>query len=319
MKWSRFDCNRLLSGLGAGLLLAGMQAQASDLDLKRGGLVAGGGLGSGGGGLTLSGALGQWESTEVGALTGSTISMSGGFWVIAGEPIEPFPDEPSAVVSLATDPDLSCPGFYVLRTHAGSGSEAGRFGAELNLTGSGRRTLQGGLNFGGRATASVRGFSAFNIANSADEQQEVEIEVTVGAAGRLILERRSGGNVVATPIDETVSAGTSTHTAIVDPGFYVAAFTPETSASTSYLVSALTSYVDRPGGGFQGGVVVGGYHDPERASGSSESTGFAGFCIAEDRNVVVEVLSRPTYGSSGSTSMAFTLSRSGEVVYDSRD
>ncbi|MCH8479781.1 MAG: hypothetical protein LAT56_17850, partial [Wenzhouxiangella sp.] len=249
----------------------------------------------------------------------TSIVMSAGFGVVAGEPVEPFPDEPSAVVALETDPDLSCPGFYVLRTHAGPGSEAGRFGAELNLTGSGRRTLQGGLNFGGRATASVRGFSAFNIANSADEQQEVEIEVTVGASGQLILERRSGGSVVATPIDEPVSAGTSTHSAIVEPGFYVVAFTPETNASTSYLVSALTSYIDRPGGGFQGGVVVGGYHDPERASGSSESTGFAGFCIAEDRNVVVEVLSRPTYGSSGSTSMAFSLSRSGQVVYDSRD
>ncbi|TVQ30545.1 MAG: hypothetical protein EA370_13630 [Wenzhouxiangella sp.] len=301
------------------LLVASLGAQAQDLELKRGGLVAGGGLGSGGGGLTLSGALGQWESTEIGALSGTSIVMSGGFWVVAGEPVEPFPDEPSAVVSLETDPDLSCPGFYVLRTHAGPGSEAGRFGAELNLTGSGRRTLQGGLNFGGRATNSVRGFSAFNIANSANEQQEVNIEVTVGAPGQLSLERRSGGNVVATPIDTTVPSGSSQHTAVVDPGFYVVAFTPETSESTSYLVSALTSYVDRSGGGFQGGVVVGGFHDPERASGSSESTGFAGFCIAEDRNVVVEVLSRPTYGSSGSTSMAFSLSRGGEVVYDSRD
>lgn len=319
MKASVPDCRYSLTWLAAGLLVISLSAQAGELELERGGLVAGGGLGSGGDGLTLSGALGQWESTEPAALSDGDILMSGGFWVLAGEPIEPFPDEPSAMVALETDPTLGCPGFYVLRTHPGPGSEDGRFGAELNLTGTGRRTLQGGLNFGGRATNSVRGFAAFNIANAANEAQQVDIEVTVGAPGELTLERRSGGQTLETPIETFVAAGTSEHSAVVTPGFYVVAFTPETNQSSSYLVSALTSFVDRRGGGFQGGVVFGGYHDPERASGSTESTGFAGFCIAEDRNVVVQVLSRPTYGSSGSTSMAFSLSRGGEVVFDSRD
>ena len=319
MKWSRFDCNQLLSSLGMLGLVVALSAQADEMQMERGGLVTGGVIEGESGSLTLSGSLGQWEASRPGAMSADSLVLSGGFWSVGAEPVDPFPDEPFATAFLPTDPSQGCPGFYVLRTHAGPGSQAGRFGAELNLLGGGSRTLQGGLNFGGRATASVRGFSAFNIANSANEDQQVNIEVTVGAPGQLLLERRSGGNVVATPIDVAVPSGNSEHTAVVPPGFYVVAFTPSTSASTSYLVSALTSYVDRPGGGFQGGVVVGGFHEPDRAAGATQSTGFAGFCIAEDRNVSAEVLSRPTYGSSGSTSMAFTLSRGSEVVYDSRD
>jgi proprotein convertase subtilisin/kexin type 2 len=228
-------------------------------------------------------------------------------------------DEPSGSVSLTTNPNLGCPGFYVLRTHANDVSQAGRFGAELNLTGSGARTLQGGLNFGGRATASVRGFSAFNIANATNELQVVTLGIAVGAPGRVLMERRSSGQVVATPIDVMVEAGEWEAVVTVPPGFYVVAYTPTTQSSTSYAISALTSYTNRPGGGFQGGVVVGGYHEPARATGAMQSTGFAGFCIARDFDVTARVLSRPTYGSSGSTGMAFSISRGdGTVFLDSR-
>jgi hypothetical protein len=229
-------------------------------------------------------------------------------------------DEPSGTVNLPVNPALSCPGFYIVRSHAASNSEEGRFGLELLLRGEGRRTLQGGLNFGGRATSSVRGFSAFNIANSSGEDQLVNIGINVGAPGRLTLERRSQGQVVATPLDTNISSGESSFSVTVPVGFYVVGYTPSTSASTRYAISALSSYVDRPGGGFQGGVVVGGFHDPSLAAGSTKSTGFAGFCIAEAHEVKISVLSRPTYGSSGATGMEFSVSgNDGTVFLESRN
>lgn len=233
---------------------------------------------------------------------------------------EPGPvDEPEASVFLPADGSGGCPGFYVLRSHSGPESEPGRFGVELSLRGSGRRTLQGGLNFGGRATAAVSGFSAFNIANRNNEPQSVSLVVTVSGPGELTLERRSGGQVTDRFIDMDILAGRTEVDAIVPPGFYVVSFRPQAQQSVSYSVSALTSYTDRPGGGFQGGVVFGGFHDPARASAGSQSTGFAGFCVAEPFDVDIRVLSRPTYGSSGARGMAFSVSDSaGETLIDTR-
>lgn len=228
-------------------------------------------------------------------------------------------DEPSGTVDLPTDPALSCPGFYVVRSHAASNSEAGRFGLELLLRGDGRRTLQGGLNFGGRATSSIRGFSAFNIANPSGEDQLVNIGINVGSPGRLVLDRRSDGQVVATPLDRDIPAGQSDFSVTVTPGFYVVGYTPSTSTSTRYAISALSSFVDRAGGGFQGGAVVGGFHDPARASASTQSTGFASFCIAEPHEVAISIQARPTFGSSGSTGMEFSVSANdGTMFLDSR-
>ena len=228
-------------------------------------------------------------------------------------------DEPTGRIMLPTDPSLSCPGFYVLRTHAGVPSESGRFGAELLLRGEGRRTLQGGLNFGGRASAAIRGFSAFSIANPRNEQQVVDIGVSVFAPGRLILERRSSAHGDTVYIDRMIQAGQTAISATVIPGFYVVSFQPTDATSTAYGISALTSYVDRAGGGFQGGVVVGGFHDPSRANPATQATGWASFCISEPFEVEVSVLARPTYGSSGSTGMEFSLSSGDGLVFlDSR-
>jgi subtilisin family serine protease len=233
--------------------------------------------------------------------------------IVVGNPNAATIDEPVDTTMLPTDPGLSCPGFYVARTHPGPASQSGRFGLELRLLGSGSRTLQGGLNFGGRATSAVRGFSAFNISNSTGESQVVSLDVNVGASGQLLLEQRSGGQVVATYVDQAIPAGESQVEAVVPPGFYVVAFTPSVSASTTYSIAALTSYTDRPGGGFQGGVVFGGYHDA-----NVQSTGFAGFCIAQPFDVSVEVFSAPTYGASGAKDMAFTLASGSGRVYLAR-
>ena len=228
-------------------------------------------------------------------------------------------DEPRGQVFLPTTAGLSCPGFYVVRTHPGSNSQAGRFGAEIRLLGSGSRTLQGGINFGGRAIAGVNGFSAFSIANSANENQNVELTVTVGGPGRVRLERRSSSQGNTMFINRAISTGTTTVGAVVPPGFYVVSFETSATSSVSYGISARTSYTNRPGGGFQGGAVFGGYHDPARATGGSQSTGFAGICLGQPHDVSVEVFARPTYGSSGSRGMAFSVSSQDGVVFlDSR-
>ncbi len=229
-------------------------------------------------------------------------------------------DEPRGQVFLPTTAGLSCPGFYVVRTHPGSNSRPGRFGAEIRLLGSGSRTLQGGINFGGRAIAGVNGFSAFSIANSANENQNVELTVTVGGPGRVRLERRSSSQGNTMYINRAISTGTTTVGAVVPPGFYVVSFETSATSSVSYGISARTSYTNRPGGGFQGGAVFGGYHDPARATGGSQSTGFAGICLGQPYDVSMEVLSRPTYGSSGSSGMAFSIStQDGVALLDSRN
>ncbi len=228
-------------------------------------------------------------------------------------------DEPTGNVELPANLSTPCPGFYILRAHPGAVTETGRFGAQVTLSGSGPRNFSGGLNFGGRASTAVRGFSAFNISNAANEMQVVNMGVTVGAAGRIALERRSGSQVLATPVNSLVNAGSHSLSVVVPPGFYVLTFTPTASASATYAVSALTSYVNRVGGGFQGSVVVGGLHDPASAAGATPSTGFASFCLTRSYTAAVKILARPTYGSTGSTGMEFSLTRGdGTVFLDSR-
>ena len=233
-------------------------------------------------------------------------------------------DEPFGMTLLPTNPALSCPGFYIIRTHPGDTSQVGRFGVEILLRGPGSRTLQGGINFGGRASAThlgrgVNGFSAFSINNRRNENQVVNLGVTVGAPGRVMLERRSASEGNTMFVDRQVSQGDTSISVEVPPGFYVVSFAPTSAASTVYAVQALTSYVNRSGGGFSGGAVFGGFHDPSRAASATNSTGFAGICIAEPSDVSVEVLSAPTYGSSGARGMEFSVSlSSGEIFLDSR-
>ncbi|MEE4330348.1 MAG: formylglycine-generating enzyme family protein, partial [Wenzhouxiangella sp.] len=222
-------------------------------------------------------------------------------------------DEPTGEVSLPVDQGLSCPGFYVLRTHPGMDSRKGRIGAEVLLGGRGFRTLQGGLGFGGQATLSVRGFAAFSIANGNNEDQVVNLGLDAAASGRLVMERRSDDGTTII-LDLAVGSGQSNVSVRVSPGFYVLGYQPDRPDPTTYSIAALTTYAERPGGGFQGGAVFGGYHDPSR-----DSTGFAGFCLADPFDVSIRVLSAPTYGSSGARGLAFSVSSGeGTVFLDSR-
>ncbi len=222
-------------------------------------------------------------------------------------------DEPTGRLPLDVDPAQACPGFFVLRTHPGENSQPGRFGADIVVEGSGRRLLQGGLNFGGRATADIRGFAAFSISNPAREDQSLEIDLDAAGPGRLTLERRVDGTVELL-FDQPVAAGVSQLSTVVPPGFYVIGFRPQQNQSTRFMISARTRFIDRPGGGFVGGAVIGGYNLP-----TLETTSFASFCLAEPRDARIKVLSSPTYGSSAARGKAFSLSdRDGNVLIDSR-
>jgi hypothetical protein len=234
-------------------------------------------------------------------------------------------DEPTLqqVALTPNPPNASCPaGFYIATVEDGPGPGVsnGAFGMELLLDQPGTRVLAGGLNFGGLVDVSQRGFAAVNIANAANENQRLNVSLTGTSnpsgtlPARLIIERRSGGSAVQIfQTDVTLNATQPFVTSIVvPPGFYVASVTPQGFAPEAaggepegrFLFSLTTSFVDRPGGGFQGGAVVGGYHATNPFGGSS---GFAAFCLATPHTVSAKVLSAPTYGASGARDLRLSV------------
>lgn len=235
-------------------------------------------------------------------------------------------DEPGGVVPLPVNPALSCPGFYVLAIGDGpnAGAISGSYGAELLLLSPGSRVLAGGLNFGGLMDASAPGYAAFTIANSANENQTVNINLTgfrplsgnPNIRLRVTLERRLPTTQVV--VSQVVTVGQNSPyvtSATVSPGFYVATVEPIdtlTGADGVFGMSLLSSFVNRPGGGFQGGVVLGGYHDPFASSVS----GFAGFCLPDAHSVQIRTEGRPTRGPAGAGDLAIALGNSdGQIVY----
>jgi hypothetical protein len=226
-------------------------------------------------------------------------------------------DEPSlqnAALPEPNPPNASCPsGFFNARVSDGPGSgiQPGVFGLEVLLDAPGTRKLAGGLNFGGLIDVSQRGFAAVNLANSAGENQLLNISLSGSARPglgsslpvRLTIERRSGSTSV-TVFEEvtnlTLSQAFQT-TLEVPPGFYVASVAAEGfpvseargAPEGRFLFSLTTSFVGRPGGGFQGGAVVGGYHG-ENPFG--DTSGFAAFCLATPHTISAKVFGAPTYG-----------------------
>ncbi len=235
-------------------------------------------------------------------------------------------DEPGGSIALGVTPGLACPGFYVLTIGDGpeTGIQPGSYGAELLLLAPGSRVLAGGLNFGGQMDASAPGYAAFTIANPANENQRVDIQLTGFRAMpgspnirlQVTLERRLPTQ--QTIISQVVTVGQNSpyvSSATVSPGFYVATVAPLdplSGADGIFGMSLLSNYVDRPGGGFQGGVVVGGYHDPV----ASATSGFAGFCLADAHTVQMRTEGKPTRGPSGAGDLRIVVANAtGTVVY----
>jgi hypothetical protein len=235
-------------------------------------------------------------------------------------------DEPGGSIALGVTPGLACPGFYVLTIGDGpeAGIQPGSYGAELLLLAPGSRVLAGGLNFGGQMDASAPGYAAFTIANPANENQRVDIQLTGFRAMpgspnirlQVTLERRLPTQ--QTVVSQVVTVGQNSpyvSSTTVSPGFYVATVAPLDAlpgADGIFGMSLLSNYVDRPGGGFQGGVVVGGYHDPV----ASATSGFAGFCLADAHTVQMRTEGKPTRGPSGAGDLRIVVANAvGSVIY----
>jgi subtilisin family serine protease len=220
----------------------------------------------------------------------------------------------------------SCPaGFFVATVDDGPGAglAAGAFGMELLLDDPGTRVLAGGLNFGGLVDAGQVGFAGFNFANAANENQRLDMslrgspasDATAALPVRVVIRRSTSPTTSDVVFDEVRSlrmAEASVASITAAPGFYVATVSVEGAAPDQiggaaegqFYFELTTRFVDRPGGGFQGGAVVGGYHAPHPFAGVS---GFAGFCLATPHSASVRVLSQPSYGASGARDLRLQI------------
>jgi subtilisin family serine protease len=220
----------------------------------------------------------------------------------------------------------SCPaGFFVASVNDGPGSGLvpGAFGMELLLDAPGTRVLAGGLNFGGLVDAGQVGFAGFNFANAANENQRLDMSLRGSPASdaaatlpvRVVIRRSTSAStseVVFEEVRQLQMAQASVASITAAPGFYVATVSVEGAtaeqvggaAEGQFYFELTTSYVDRPGGGFQGGAVVGGYHAAHPFGGVS---GFAGFCLATPHSTSVRVLSQPSYGATGARDLKLEI------------
>lgn len=269
-----------------------------------------------------SSSLWCWGSNTLGQLGIGVNSYVATPGVVLGVPSdEPF----VGGVSLPNPdpPNASCPaGFFIASAEDGPGVglRPGVFGMEVLLDQPGTRLLAGGLNFGGLIDAGQPGFAGFNFANPANESQRLSLRVTGSPSSsssgslpvRILIERRPDANTSVTVFEATTSltlASAYTNSIELPTGFYAATVSATGGsaggeADGQFFFELTTSFVNRPGGGFQGGAVVGGYHAAHPFGGVS---GFAAFCLATPHSASIRVLSRPTYGATGAEDLRLKL------------
>lgn len=227
-------------------------------------------------------------------------------------------DEPTVdrvALPVPNPPFANCPGGYfiaAIEDGAGNGVTAGLFGVAVQLLPGGSQRLEGGLNFGGLADSSQESFAGFNIQNAANEPQRLNLNLSghrPDAASSSIPVRIQVIRQPAVGINEVIYNRTATlsmaapllDNLIVQPGFHVVTVLPLTGdnlgpADARIFVQLGTHYVDRVGGGFFGGVVVGGYH-AFRPLG--DVSGFAAFCLGGEHSASISTFGAPSYGSRG--------------------
>ncbi len=246
-------------------------------------------------------------------------------------------DEPGVVnagLPAPNPPNPNCPSGYftaAIDDGPGSGVSNGIYGMELLLDSPGTRDLQGGLNFGGLVDVSQQGFAGANIANPAQENQRLNLSLRGSPASdnngtlpvriTIARETQSGRVTVYESAANLTLAEAFDDSVVVEPGYYVSTVTVEGFPASAaggapegqFFFSLTTQFVDRPGGGFQGGAVVGGYHATNPAGGVS---GFAGFCISTPHTTSIRVLSAPSYGASGARDLRLRLlDQNGDTVF----
>lgn len=253
--------------------------------------------------------------------TGSGLTLRDGYRATGGGGGGSGPqNEPSVsgvTLPAPNPPNASCPAGYFIATVTdgpGTGITSGSFGMELLLDDPGTRILQGGLNFGGLIDRGQVGFAGINFTNAANENQRLNLSLRGSPSGnangimpvRVTIIRQTSATA-----SETVFVATAdlrmdqfaTASIILPPAYYVATVAFEGAGGAiggapegQFFFELTTSFVDRPGGGFQGGAVVGGYHALHPFGGVS---GFAAFCISTPHSASVRVLSAPSYGPAG--------------------
>ena len=251
-------------------------------------------------------------------------ASSGGGGTVGGTADEPSVSRvPLPVPALA---NASCPaGFFTTTITDGpvAGLTPGIFGVELLLDEPGTRMLAGGLNFGGLIDAGQVGFAGFNFANTANENQRFTLSLLGSPASnaaatlpvRVKVLRQTSATTSETVFDSTGNLSmtvANVATVTVPPGFYVATVAVEGTTAGQiggppegqFYFGLGTSFVDRPGGAFQGGAVVGGYHNTHPFGGVS---GFAAFCLGTQHSASVRVFSAPTYGATGARDLRLQI------------
>ncbi len=236
-------------------------------------------------------------------------------------------DEPSFTAFALPPPSgfPNCPGGYftaVVDDGPSSGITNGIFGLALTLNAPGTQLLDGGLNFGGLLDGSQAAFAGFNVQNPRAEQQRLNLSITGNAASslsstlpvriRVIRQPAAGVNETIYETVTTLSLATPfNHSINITPGFHVVTLGPEGTASVpggaadgQAYISLTTSFLDRPGGGFFAGVIVGGYH---AAPPFGDNSGFAAFCLGTPHAASASLLSAPTYGITGARDLRLRL------------
>lgn len=237
-------------------------------------------------------------------------------------------DEPGFsgfTLPLPNPPFPNCPGGYfvaAIEDGAAPGLTPGAFGLDLTLSAPGTQRLEGGLNFGGLLDGSQVAFAGFNFINPANELQRLDIILNGNPAYsrsaslpvriKLIRQPAAGVNELVLETTAILSQAQQViQTVNLTPSFYVITIAPEGSASVpggaadgEVYVSLATQFINRPGGGFFGGAVVGGYHAQHPFGGVS---GFASFCIATQHIARAQVYSAPSYGPTGARDLQLRL------------
>lgn len=222
-----------------------------------------------------------------------------------------LPGEPSLSQFLPVDDALSCPGFYFSEVTQQLYGKGGSWGKELLLKGS-NRTFQGGMilksNF--NANEGAPGYGGFNITNGRNEKQTINIKLTQINAYNSddpmveMTLRNSQGEDILGPISGSTGLQLIGE---LDPGFYYFRVKSLPGAPAGeFIADIATGYTNRPGGGFQGGLILGGYFSPHALKPSQKA--FGAFCIKEEQNIEVKTFAGPTYGANAADNIILSLS-----------
>jgi hypothetical protein len=223
-------------------------------------------------------------------------------------------------VPVPLDPARACPAYLVASVSLldpSAPDSGGAWGQEI-LLGSGRRFLNGGLNFGGFGTtagAGVPGYAAFSINNPASSEQAVTLDLRGdGGEFELTVESTLPPSTTRTEVLRervTLTEAPLRRAVNLRNGFHIVVLQP-LSGTRLFLAGIGTTMPDGGPAAFQGGAVVGGYL-------IGEQTGFSGICTDDAASVSIRTEARSSRGLVGASDLRLRLleGQTGALLYDS--